>query len=90
MSVAAHRFHLAYDNSFQGDFRKVSTAVETICALGCKSVNALILRLEAGLPVRETAHLNGCERREVLAELKSIMGIYSDRCAADIAPAADG
>lgn len=85
MSVAAHRFHVIYDNSFQGDFRKVSAAVESICALGCKTVNGLILRLEAGLPVRETAHLNGCERREVLAELKSIMAVYGDRCSADIA-----
>jgi hypothetical protein len=84
MSATARHFHVAYDNSFQGDYRKVSAAVERICALGCRSVNALILRLETGLPVSETAHLNGCERREVLAELKSIMSVYGDRCAADI------
>jgi hypothetical protein len=60
--------------------------VEAICAQGCRAVTGLIVALESGLPVPETAHLSGLERREVLAELKSIMAVYDGGCAVEDAP----
>jgi len=54
----------------------VQSTIESICELGCDSVNDIIDALEQGNSVRETAGLDKTERQRVLLELKEIMAVY--------------
>ncbi len=59
---------------------KINQCVEALCALGCRTVSSIIRELEYGAPLAQTAHLDADERQAVLAELKSIMAVYGERC----------
>jgi hypothetical protein len=54
----------------------VQSTIESICELGCDSVNDIIDALGQGNSVRETAGLDKTERQRVLLELKEIMAVY--------------
>jgi hypothetical protein len=54
--------------------------VEGICERGCRQVWDAIDRLEQGQDLPETADLSGAERAWILAELKSVMAVYGERC----------
>lgn len=60
--------------------QKIDQCVEVLCELGCRTVSALIRRMERGESLAETAHLDPDEQAAVLAELKSIMAVYGARC----------
>jgi hypothetical protein len=57
--------------------------VETICERGCRRVWDAIDRLDRGEQLPETADLSASERAWVLAELKSVMAVYGERCRVD-------
>lgn len=57
--------------------------VETICERGCRLVWDAIEQLDRGEHLPETADLSPSERDWVLAELKSVMAVYGDRCRVD-------
>lgn len=59
---------------------KINLCVEALCELGCRTVSSIIREMEHGAPPVQTAHLDADERRAVLAELKSIMAVYGERC----------
>lgn len=59
---------------------KINQCVEVLCELGCRTVSSIIRELEHGAPLAQTAHLDADERQAVLAELKSIMAVYGDKC----------
>ncbi len=57
--------------------------VETICERGCRQVWDAIDALEQGRELAETADLSRAERAWVLAELKTVMAVYGERCRLD-------
>lgn len=57
--------------------------VETICERGCRKVWDAIDTLEQGHDLPETADLSSSERAWVLAELKTVMAVYGERCGVD-------
>jgi hypothetical protein len=57
--------------------------VETICERGCRGVWDAIDTLEHGDDLPETADLASPERAWVLAELKTVMAVYGERCRLD-------
>lgn len=57
--------------------------VETICERGCRQVWDAIDALEQGCELPETADLSRAERAWVLAELKTVMAVYGERCRLD-------
>ena len=59
--------------------QKINDTVESICTLGCTTVNAIIETLEKGYDAREVEHLDQDERGELLRELKSIMSVYDQQ-----------
>ncbi len=58
----------------------VDQAVETLCLKGCKALWADIAFMEKGGVLPELANLDEAQRREVLAEIKSIMAVYEGSC----------
>ncbi|MCG6940565.1 MAG: hypothetical protein LJE69_04880 [Thiohalocapsa sp.] len=57
--------------------------VETICERGCREVWDAIDILEQDGDLPETQDLTAAERARVLAELKSVMAVYGQRCGLD-------
>jgi len=51
--------------------------IEQLCADGCQAVYHYIQKLEQGEHVPYIDNLNETEKQQVLAELKSIMGVYN-------------
>ncbi len=58
----------------------VEQAVEMLCLKGCKALWADIAFMEKGGVLPELANLDEGQRREVLAEIKSIMAVYEGSC----------
>jgi hypothetical protein len=58
----------------------VEACVERLCHKGCQAVWDDIDRLERGEALPELTGLDGGQREAVLAELKSVMAVYGDRC----------
>ena len=61
----------------------VEHSIEALCHKGCRQVWAQIDLLERGEPLPETRGLSREEKAFVLAELKTIMAVYGDRCSVD-------
>ena len=61
------------------DHAKVNQHVEIACEKGCTEVNAMIEKLETGIPVPEATMLNEEEQKSLLQELKSIMAVYENK-----------
>jgi hypothetical protein len=59
---------------------RLEVRVEQICEHGCRGVWDAIDRLEQGEDLPETADLSRAERDWVLAELKTVMSVYGERC----------
>ena len=57
---------------------KITQAVESICAMGCSSVNAIIETIEAGNDVEGFDQYTDMEISVILKELKIIMAVYND------------
>jgi hypothetical protein len=57
--------------------------IEAICTRGCQQVRADIETLEQGGAIAETRGLSWAQRAALLAELRSIMSVYGDRCRVD-------
>jgi len=69
----------AYD-----DFHfELEARLEMLCQKGCQRVWHDIEALEAGQDLPETRGLDPDQCRWLLAELKQIMAVYSDRCSVD-------
>jgi hypothetical protein len=71
----------------------VEACVERLCQKGCRAVWGDIDRLERGEVPPEVAGLDGGQLEAVLAELKSVMAVYGDRCqmpGTEQAPASPG
>jgi hypothetical protein len=58
----------------------VEHCIEALCHKGCRQVWGYIDVLEKGKPLPETEGLSHEETAYVLAELKTIMAVYGDRC----------
>ncbi len=58
---------------------RVDSSVENLCNQGCAEVYRTIQRLEKRQPVDALEHLTLFERKQVLAELKSVMAVYDAR-----------
>jgi hypothetical protein len=58
----------------------IEECLERLCQKGCGQVWRDISALEKGESLPEAAGLSVSERRQLLAELKSIMQVYSYRC----------
>ncbi len=58
------------------DHQKVTQAVETICQMGCTSVNAIIETLESGKTVDAVEGFSDAEIIALTNELKTIMSVY--------------
>ncbi len=58
------------------DHQKVSNAVESICAMGCTTVNAIIETLESGNTVEAVEDFSDAELIALTNELKAIMAVY--------------
>lgn len=63
--------------------RRIDHCVEQLCQKGCARVWGDIEALERGEGLPETVGLSDGERQVVLRELKSVMGVYKDRCRID-------
>jgi len=61
----------------------VVRCVEALCHKGCRQVWCDIQALERDAALPETQGLSTAERAAVLAELKSVMAVYGDRCSRD-------
>lgn len=61
------------------DLERINLAVESICATGCTSVNAIIETLESGNTVNGLEQFSAVEVSYVLVELKSIMAVYEKK-----------
>jgi len=59
--------------------QKITQAVEMICAMGCNSVNAIIVTLEAGKSIEGLEKFSNSERDSITRELKAIMSVYEER-----------
>lgn len=59
--------------------RRVEQCVEDLCKTGCSRVHLYIELLQKGEIFPEVAHLSAQERRNVLAQLVTIMKVYSGR-----------
>ena len=59
---------------------RVELCVEALCQDGCRKVTEYIGLLKTGEAFREVAMLSTAERQAVLAELESIMSVYTDPC----------
>ena len=59
--------------------QKVTQAVETICEMGCTSVNAIITSLESGNTVKGFEHFEAAEITALTNELKAIMKVYENK-----------
>jgi hypothetical protein len=57
--------------------------LETICERGCRQVWDAIDILEQDGDLPETQDLTPAERARLLAELKSVMAVYGQRCGLD-------
>ncbi len=58
------------------DHQKVTLAVETICEMGCNSVNAIIETLESGNTVEAVKDFSDAEIIALTNELKAVMSVY--------------
>jgi len=58
----------------------VEHCIEALCHQGCRAVWGQIATLEKGDSLPETEGLSREETAYVLAELKTIMAVYGDRC----------
>jgi len=61
----------------------LESRLEAICERGCRQVWDVIATLEQGGDVPETTDLDAGERASLLAELKAVMAVYSERCRVD-------
>jgi len=59
--------------------QKLTQAVEMICAMGCNSVNAIIVTLEAGNNIEGLEEFSETEKITLTKELKAIMAVYESR-----------
>ena len=59
--------------------QKLTQAVEMICAMGCSSVNAIIITLETGRSIEGLEQFSDTEITSLTEELKAIMAVYEDR-----------
>ncbi|WP_254045380.1 hypothetical protein [Thiohalocapsa sp. ML1] len=59
---------------------RLEVRVEHICERGCRGAWDAIDRLEQGEDLPETADLSRAERDWVLAELRTVMSVYGERC----------
>jgi hypothetical protein len=59
--------------------QKLTQAVEMICAMGCSSVNAIIVTLEAGKNIEGLEQFSDAEIMSLTEELKAIMAVYESR-----------
>jgi hypothetical protein len=62
---------------------RLEARLESLCEKGCRYVWKDIDALERGEELKETRDLSPAERRWLLAELKLIMSVYSERCSVD-------
>jgi len=60
--------------------KSVDQAVEALCLKGCKALWTEIERMEGGEILPELRSLDETQRRQVLAEIKSIMAVYKGSC----------
>ncbi|WP_457676289.1 hypothetical protein [Thiolapillus sp.] len=60
--------------------KSVDQAVEALCHKGCKALWTEIERMESGEILPELRSLDETQRRQVLAEIKSIMAVYKGSC----------
>jgi len=58
---------------------KITQAVESICLLGCSSVNAVIKTIESGKTVEGLNQFNEQEISIIVNELKAIMSVYNNK-----------
>ena len=58
---------------------KVFLLIETICNMGCTTVNATIHTIESGNTFEGTKDFNEAEITTLVKELKAIMSIYENR-----------
>jgi len=58
---------------------KVAQAVEMICAMGCTSVNAIIVTLESGKSIKGLEKFSDAEIISLTEELKTVMAVYDSR-----------
>jgi len=58
---------------------QVMLAIDSICALGCKTVTACIQALQTGSSRPEYAGLDMVQRASLLHELQTIMSIYEEK-----------
>ena len=59
--------------------QNVTQAVESICAMGCNTVNAVIETLDAGKTTKGLEGFNELELQSITIELKAIMAVYENR-----------
>lgn len=59
------------------DHQKVNEALESICTLGCTTVNAIIETLELGNTVEGVEDFSDAELMTLTNELKAIMAVYN-------------
>jgi len=58
---------------------KITQAVEMICAMGCASVNAIIVTLESGKSIEGLEKFTEVEIKSLTNELKAVMAVYDSR-----------
>lgn len=58
------------------DNQKINNAVESICTMGCTTVNAVIETLESGNTVQAVEDFSEAELTLLTHELKAIMAVY--------------
>ena len=61
----------------------LESRLEAICERGCRQVWGVITMLEEGGDVAETEDLDAAGRAWLLAELKTVMAVYGERCRVD-------
>lgn len=59
--------------------KKVTQAVEAICAMGCTTVNAIIDTIESGNRSKGLEDFSDEELSLLARELKSIMSVYENK-----------
>ena len=58
--------------------KNILKVIETICHMGCSSVNNIIAALEKGESIDQTEDLSKEEIEILIKELKTIMSIYDN------------
>ncbi|MDM8546211.1 hypothetical protein QUF61_06925 [Candidatus Venteria ishoeyi] len=62
----------------------LENSLENICQQGCRQVSQVILQMEQGETLPETAMLSATQHQLLLVELKAIMAVYEKTGSCDI------